>query len=156
MSNIQKSIQTIAGSITKIEFADILDFSSIGDANAFNEIAAASLVFNAGKNWREFEKVSGASFNSPGEDTAQGIEFGFEANGKTMLAPRELAKLPLILKYRIVLKITDGDGVVWLCGNKTEYLKFKYKQNSGTNRSEAKTIDFSFIGSLTKQISPLV
>jgi len=156
MSNIQKSLTTISGSFTKIEIADVIDIASIGDPNEFNEITNASIAFNAGKNWRTIEKASGGMFNVDGDDTPNGALFEFEASGKTMLAPRELVKITSLLKKRLVVKITDGDGLIWLCGNKTEYLKFKYKKVSGASRSEAKLIEFTLFGSLTKQISLLV
>lgn len=149
LENISKTLNTQLGSIIKIEMVDILDINTIGRANEFNELPANQVVLNAGKTWKALEIIADCELVDKTEDTEHGPLTSITIEGSTMVEPKEEAKLYRTLNARLCLKVTDGNGYVYLLGNKTEFIKFAFEKPSGQTRAVAKKVSFSAKGTLT-------
>lgn len=156
LQSISKTIITQIGSIVKIEFVDVSEINSIGLPNALKQLPGSSVILNAGKLWKNLEHLSNCSLVEESENTVNGDLYQININGITMVAPSERAKLNRLLSRRLALKVTDGNGFVYLVGNKTEYCKFNLKNETGDNRSVAQLNKFTAIAQLTEGIIQLL
>ncbi len=156
LQSISKTIITQIGSIVKIEFVDVSEINSIGLPNALKQMAASAVVLNAGKTWKNLEHLSNCSLVDESENTIHGDLYEINISGSTMVEPTERAKLNRLLSGRLVLKVTDGNGFIFLVGNKTEYCKFSLKNDTGENRSVAQLNKFTALAQLTEGIIQLI
>jgi hypothetical protein len=156
LTNIIKTIITQIGSIVKIDYIDVRDISAIGKPSPLNQLPSSGVVLVGGKTWKNLDILNNCQLTEDEENNNQGDLYTIAIEGATMLAPTEAAKLSRLLKARVALKITDGNGFVYLVGNKTEFFKFSFKTDTGQSRSVAKLIEFKCTGALTSGLIQLI
>lgn len=156
LENIIKTIITQIGSIVKIDYIDVRDISAIALPNQLNQVPASGVVLFAGKSWKNLEMLNNCKLILDEENTNQGDLYSVGISGSSMLEPTEAAKLSRLLRARVALKITDGNGINYLVGNKTEFLKFSFKTDTGESRSVAKLVEITCKGNLTNGLIQLI
>ena len=156
MGHVTKSPSTILGSIVKLQYSDVADVVSIPDANINNQVLASGISFAAGKQWYLFDRLPGCKLECSCEDTEQGPVYTNVISGKIVLAATDIIKISIMLKQRHILRATDGNGIDWLCGTKTEFFIFAYKLNTNESRAQSKVFDFTFSAKLSADIFQLV
>lgn len=146
MSTINNSEYTLAGSLTKLQIAEISSIDSI-DSASLVEIPISNISFLEGSSWEDVPLLPAASFVIKTEDTDAGIVRTVEVIGAIM-TNSDMALMDK-MNNRYVLLITDGDGVVWLVGNKQEWFKYSFVNDSTDSRSKAKLNALKFAGMST-------
>jgi hypothetical protein len=150
MENIIKSEYTLAGSLTKLQIAEIGTIDHIDDSGSLDNIPYSSIYFYGPDDWEDIPLLPNASFVLKTEDTDAGVVRSVEISG-ALMSNSDAAFMQRMNK-RYVLLITDGDGVVWLVGNKQEWFKYTYTNDSQDSRSKAKMNALKFVGMSTMPI----
>lgn len=144
--NLILTSQPKVGSISKIEYVDVLDIVSIPDADVDNNIDLDAIVLVDGVSWNSLEALpKTGSLELESVDTPQGEyelpKVGCAINDTSMTMLNNLHDQSL---GRYVLIVRDGSGDRYLIGDKEQWMKMRYKLDTSKTRAQTQLIEISF------------